>query len=65
MIATPETGGVGLMIVLPVILPLALRRLDAVGGVLDVRRAFALAEIGKKLINEHRPPGVAVGDASR
>ena len=55
-IATPETVGVGLMILLPVILLLARRRLDAVRVFCMFGGAFALAEIGKKLINEHRPP---------
>ena len=55
-IATPETVGVGLMILLPVILVLARRRLDAVRVFCIIGGAFALAEIGKKLINEHRPP---------
>ena len=55
-IATPETVGVGLMILLPVILLLARRRPDAVRVFCMFGGAFALAEIGKKLINEHRPP---------
>ena len=55
-IATPETVGVGLMIVVPVILLLARRRLDAVKVFCMFAGAFALAEIGKKLVNEHRPP---------
>jgi len=55
-IATPETVGVGLMILLPVILVLARRRVDAVRVFCMFGGAFALAEIGKKLINEHRPP---------
>lgn len=55
-LATPETIGVGLMIVIPVILVLARRRLDAAKVFCMFAGAFALAEIGKKLINEHRPP---------
>jgi undecaprenyl-diphosphatase len=55
-IATPETVGVGLMIVLPLILLLARRRLDALKALCMFAGALALAEIGKKLINEHRPP---------
>lgn len=55
-IATPETVGVGLMIVVPVILLLARRRLDAVKVFCMFAGALALAEVGKKLINEHRPP---------
>jgi len=55
-IATPETVGVGLMIVLPLILVLARRRGDALRVFCTFGGAFALAEIGKKLIGEHRPP---------
>ena len=54
--ATPEIVGVGLMILLPVILALARRRLDALKMFCMFAGAFALAEVGKKLINEHRPP---------
>jgi membrane-associated phospholipid phosphatase len=55
-IATPQTIGVGLMILVPVILVLARRRLDALKAFCMFGGAFALAEAGKKLINEHRPP---------
>ena len=55
-IATPETVGLGLIIVVPLLLLLARRRLDAAKVFCMVAGAFALAEIGKKLINEHRPP---------
>jgi len=55
-IATPETVGIALMIGVPVILLLMRRRLDAVKVFCMFAGAFALAEIGKKLINEHRPP---------
>lgn len=55
-IATPETIGAGLMIGIPVILVLARRRLDAAKVFCMFAGAFALAEIGKKLIGEHRPP---------
>jgi membrane-associated phospholipid phosphatase len=55
-IATPETVGVGLMIVVPLILVLARRRADAVKVLCMFGGAFALAELGKKLIGEHRPP---------
>jgi len=55
-IGKPETVGVGLMILLPVILFLMRRRLDAVKVFCMFGGAYALAEIGKKLINEHRPP---------
>ena len=55
-IAKPETIGIGLLILLPVVLLLMRRRLDAVKVFCMFAGAFALAEIGKKLINEHRPP---------
>lgn len=55
-LATPELVGVGLMIVIPVILVLARRRLDAAKVFCMFAGAFALAEIGKKIIGEHRPP---------
>jgi membrane-associated phospholipid phosphatase len=55
-IATPETIGVGLMIVVPLILLAARRRLDAAKVFCMFAGALALAEIAKKLINEHRPP---------
>ncbi len=55
-IGKPETIGVGLMIVLPLLLLLARRRLDAAKVFCMFAGAFALAEIGKKLIDEHRPP---------
>jgi membrane-associated phospholipid phosphatase len=55
-IATPETVGIGLMIVVPLIFLLARRRLDAVRVFCIFAGAFALAEVGKKLIGEHRPP---------
>lgn len=55
-IGTPETVGIGLMILLPVILLLARRRLDAVKVFCMFAGAFTLAEIGKILIGEHRPP---------
>jgi membrane-associated phospholipid phosphatase len=55
-IATPEIVGVGLMILVPVILVLAHRRLDALKMFCIFAGALTLAEIGKKLINEHRPP---------
>jgi len=55
-IATPETIGVSLMILVPVILLLARRRLDALKVFCMFAGAFTLAEIGKKLISEHRPP---------
>jgi membrane-associated phospholipid phosphatase len=55
-IGKPETVGVGLMIIVPLILLVFRRRLDAVKVFCMFAGAFALAEIGKKLINEHRPP---------
>ncbi len=55
-IATPETVGAGLMILVPLILLLARRRLDALKVLCIIAGALALAEIGKKLIGEHRPP---------
>jgi membrane-associated phospholipid phosphatase len=54
--AIPETVGVGLMIGVPILLLLIRRRLDAVKVFCMFAGAFVLAEIGKKLINEHRPP---------
>ena len=55
-IATPETVGIGLMILVPVLLVLARRRLDALRAFCIFAGASALAEIGKKLVGEHRPP---------
>jgi undecaprenyl-diphosphatase len=55
-IATPETVGVGLAILVPVVLLLMHRRLDAAKVLCIFAGAFALAEITKRLINEHRPP---------
>jgi membrane-associated phospholipid phosphatase len=55
-IAKPETIGVGLMILVPVILVLMRRRLDAVKVFCMFAGAYTLAEIGKKLVSEHRPP---------
>jgi membrane-associated phospholipid phosphatase len=55
-LATPEIVGLGLMILIPVILLLMRRRLDAVKVFCMIAGAFTLAEIGKKLISEHRPP---------
>jgi len=54
--AKPETVGVALMIAVPLILLVARRRADAVRVLCMFGGAFALAEIGKKLIGEHRPP---------
>jgi membrane-associated phospholipid phosphatase len=55
-IATPEIVGVGLIIVMPLVLVLARRRLDALKVFCMIGGALILAEIAKKLINEHRPP---------
>lgn len=55
-IATPETVGLGLMIVVPLLLLLARRRLDAGRVFCMFAGAFVLAEIAKKLIDERRPP---------
>ncbi len=55
-IATPETIGLGLLLGLPLLLLLARRRSDAVKVFCMFAGAFALAEVGKKLIGEHRPP---------
>ena len=54
--ATPETVGAGLMVAVPLLLLLARRRVDAARVFCMFAGAFALAEIGKKLIGEHRPP---------
>jgi undecaprenyl-diphosphatase len=55
-VATPETVGIGLMILVPVVLLVMHRRLDAVKVFCMFAGAFTLAETGKQLINEHRPP---------
>jgi len=55
-VATPETVGVGLLILVPVVLLLMRRRLDAAKVFCMFAGAFALAEISKRLVNEHRPP---------
>lgn len=55
-IATPELVGIGLMILIPLLLLLARRRLDALKVFCMIAGAFALAEAGKVLISEHRPP---------
>ena len=55
-IATPEIVGVALMIVMPLVLWLLRRRIQAVKVFCMFGGAFALAEVGKKLIGEHRPP---------
>jgi membrane-associated phospholipid phosphatase len=55
-IATPETVGIALLIVVPAILLLMRRRLGAVQAFCILGGAFTLADVAKKLINEHRPP---------
>lgn len=55
-LAIPETVGVGLMIVVPVILFLMRRRLDALKVFCMFGGAYALAEVGKIIVSEHRPP---------
>jgi membrane-associated phospholipid phosphatase len=55
-IATPETVAVGLAILVPAVLLLMRRRLDAAKVFCMFAGAFALTEISKRLINEHRPP---------
>jgi undecaprenyl-diphosphatase len=55
-IGKPETVGVGLMFLVPIILFLMRRRLDAVKVFCMFGGAFALAEVAKKLVSEHRPP---------
>lgn len=54
--ATPEIVGPGLLVLIPLILVLTRRRLDALKAFCIIAGALALAEVGKKLINEHRPP---------
>lgn len=54
--ATPETVGIGLLIVIPVALWLLRRRIAAVQALCLFGGAFVLAELGKKVISEHRPP---------
>lgn len=51
-----STAGVAAVIAVPVILWLVRRRADAVKALCLFGGAFALAEVGKVLINEHRPP---------
>ena len=55
-VATPETVGVVLLVLVPVVLLLMRRRLDAVKVFCMFAGAFALAEIAKQLVHEHRPP---------
>lgn len=55
-IGAPETVGIGLLIALPLILVLMGRRLDAAKAFCVLAGALVLAQIVKRLINEHRPP---------
>jgi membrane-associated phospholipid phosphatase len=55
-IGKPETVGIVLMILVPVVLLLMRRRLDAVKALCIFAGAYALAEVAKKLIAEPRPP---------
>ncbi len=55
-IAIPETVGVALMILVPVILFLMRRRLDAVKVFCMFAGAYTLVEVVKKVVNEPRPP---------
>lgn len=55
-IGKPETVGVAAMFIIPIILLLAGRRLDALKTFCVFGGAFALALVGKYVINEHRPP---------
>ena len=55
-VAKPETVGVALMFAVPLALLLARRRVDAVKVLCMFGGAYALVEVGKQLIGEHRPP---------
>jgi len=54
--ATPQTVGIALLIAVPVILLLMRRRLDGLKAFCILAGAFTLAEVAKKLVDEHRPP---------
>jgi membrane-associated phospholipid phosphatase len=56
IVATPEIAGPALMIIIPAILLVMRRRLDAAKVFCMFAGALAVAEIVKNLINEHRPP---------
>ena len=51
-----STAGVVAIIAVPVLLWLFRRRVDAVKALCMFGGAFALAEVAKKIIDEHRPP---------
>lgn len=55
-IGKPETVGIALIILLPVILFLMRRRLDAVKALCVLAGALTWAELVKRIINEARPP---------
>jgi membrane-associated phospholipid phosphatase len=55
-IGKPETVGIALMILVPVILFLMRRRLDALKVFCMFAGAYALAELAKKIVSEPRPP---------
>lgn len=55
-IGKPETAGVAMMFLIPIILLLVGRRLDALKVFCIFGGAFAVALAGKYIINEHRPP---------
>lgn len=50
------TAGVAAVIAVPVLLWLFRRRVDAVKALCMFGGAFALAEVAKRIIDEHRPP---------
>ena len=54
--ATPETIGIALIILVPLIFLLARRRLTALKVFCMFAGAYVLTEIGKVIVGEHRPP---------
>ncbi|MGH3277551.1 MAG: phosphatase PAP2 family protein [Trebonia sp.] len=55
-IGKPETIGIALMFLVPIILLLMRRRLDALKAFCMFAGAYALVEVVKKIVNEPRPP---------
>jgi membrane-associated phospholipid phosphatase len=55
-IAVPETIGIALLFLVPIILFLMRRRLDALKVFCMIGGAYALVEVVKKIVNEPRPP---------
>lgn len=55
-IAVPETIGIALLFLVPIILFLMRRRLDALKVFCMIGGAYALVEVVKKTVNEPRPP---------